>query len=295
MSNIIIPQKLCIYFSYPSLVNGSAGNIPSASAVFSQYEQVIFGSGLEEVDHPDHANTVAIISSLPDTTIFGYIDSTLSLDTIQTKIDLWKDMGCKGIFCDRFGYDFGLTRSSQRSIIWSIHAANLKAFVNCWNPDDAFSNVVVPYVNPDGLVTRLNNKDWYLAESFAVINGSYDDADTDSNGIKDFQDKAAKMVAYRTTYGTKMAAVATLGSATFTQNLADYSYYIAALNKFDGWGMGEEYYSASSASLPFRSRTVFYGTKFTSGFTVIDGKLERKTNIGIHVDTNAHTINTLLD
>jgi hypothetical protein len=295
MSNNIVPQKLCIYFSYPGLVNGSAGNISSASAVFSQYDQVVFGTGLEEIAHPDHANTVAIIASLPDTIFFGYIDSTLPLDTIQTKIDLWKDMGCKGIFCDRFGYDFGLIRAVQRSIIWSVHAAKLKAFVNCWNPDDAFSNIAVPYNNPDGLVTRLGYNDWYLAESFAVINGSYDDADADSNGVKDFQDKAAKMVAYRTTYGTKMAAVATLGSVPFTQNLADYSYYIAALNKFESWAMGEEYYSASSASLPYRTRALFYGTKFTSGVTAVDGKLERKTNIGLHVDTNTHTINTLLD
>jgi len=149
--------------------------------------------------------------------------------------------------------------------------------------------------NPTGLPTRLSNKDWYLAESFAVINGSYDDSDSDSNGIKDFQDKAAKMTAYKTTYGTSLAAIATLGTATFVQNFADYSYYSAVLNKFDAWGFGEEFYSASSAQLPFRTRDTFYGTKFTSAITTTGGILERHTNVGIHVDTNQHTVNILLD
>jgi len=199
MSNNLIPLRLAVYYSYPSLINSSNGDISAASSVFSQYNQVILGAGLEGNDHPDHANTIAIISSLPDTMFFGYIDSTLNLDQIQTKIDLWKSTGVKGIFCDKFGFDYGCTRSVQRAIIWSIHAANLRAFVNAWNPDDVFSSVVVPYTNPDGLATRLGNKDWYLAESFGIINGSFDDADNDSNGIKDFQDKAVKMVAYRTT------------------------------------------------------------------------------------------------
>jgi hypothetical protein len=298
MSNII-PKKLAIYYSYPSLVNGAAGNISAAVATFSQYDLIVFGDGLQLSSHPDNSNTISIINdpAMANVLVFGYIDSTLDLDTIQTNIDLWFDMGVKGIFCDRFGYDFGNSRQHQREIIWSIHAksTSFRAFVNAWNPDDAFSPAVDATYNPSGLATRLNNRDWYLAESFAVINGSYDDADSDSNGIKDFQDKAVKMNAYKTTYGTKMAAIATLGSATFVQNFADYSYYVATLNKFGAWGFGEEFYSASSAMLPFRTRATFYGTKFTSAISTAGGIIERQTNVGLHIDSVNHTINILLD
>jgi len=294
----ITPKKLAIYYSYPSLVNGASGNISTAVDVFSQYDLLVFGDGLQDPSHPDYSNTVAIVNhaGMTNTTIFGYIDSTLTLDAIQGKIDQWYVAGVKGIFLDKFGYDFGLTRQKQREITWCVQnkGSGLKVFVNAWNPDDVFSPTTNAS-NPSGLPTRLGSNDWYLAESFAVINGAYDDNDTDSNGIKDFQDKAVKMKNYNTTYGTKMAAIATLGSATFTQNLADYSYFSAVLNGLDAWGFGEEFFSAVSAQLPFRTRATFYGTKFTAPITTAGGILEHQTNIGIHIDTNAHTVDILLD
>lgn len=295
----ITPKKLAIYYSYPGLVNGSNSVVSAAVAVFSQYDTVVFGQGLEVATHPDHANTVSIINdpAMANTTVFGYVDSTLPLNDIQEKIDLWYDMSVGGIFLDQFGYDFNVSRRKQREIIWCVHnkSNNFSAFVNAWNPDDVFSAAVDSTNNPNGLSTRLANKDWYLAESFAVVNGAFDDGDSDSDGVKNFQDKAVKMTAYKATYGTKMAAVATLGSETFSQNLADYSYYLAALNKFDSWGFGEQYFSASSASLPFRTRTPFIGTKFDSSIIINGGIIERQTNVGIHVDTVNHTVNTLLD
>lgn len=292
----ITPKRLAFYYSYPSLVNGASGDIGLAVDTFSQYDLLVFGSGLESPSHPDYANTVSIIGDggMVDTAVFGYIDSTLSLDEIQGKIDQWYAMGVKGIFCDQFGYDFSVSRQKQREIVWCIHSKGISAFVNAWNPDDVFSPAVDSTWNPSGLATRLVGTDWYLAESFAVINGSYDDADSDSNGIKDFQDKAFKMSEYKTTFGTGLAAVATLGSVTFTQNLADYSYFSAVLNGMDAWGFGEEYFSASSALLPFRSRATFYGNRFTSAITTTGGVLEHQTNVGIHIDTNTHTVGILL-
>ncbi|AYV84282.1 MAG: hypothetical protein Hyperionvirus21_16 [Hyperionvirus sp.] len=294
----INPKKLAIYYSYPSLINGAGGNISLAAAAFSVYHLVVFGDGLESPTHPDNANTIAIIAdpSMTSTQVFGYIDSTQTLDVIQGKIDQWAVMGVKGIFLDKFGYDFGLTRESQREIVWSVHSrgSGLKAFVNAFNPDDVFSPAVVPINNPSGLVTRVGPNDWYLAESFAVINGVYDDNDLDSNGIKDFQDKAIKMTAYNATYSTNMAAVATLGAATFSQDLADYSYFSAVLNSFNAWGFGEQYYSAATALLPFRTRKTFYGQRFTNSISITGGVMQHQTNIGINIDTNAHTVNVLL-
>ncbi len=299
MSNTLPPQKLAIYYSYPSLVNGSAGDVNAAATVFKDYQQVVFGAGLEDTSHPDHVNTISIINhvDMANTEVYGYIDGALALNSIQEKIDKWFDMGVKGIFIDKFGYDYGLTREKQREIVWCIHekgAGNLKAFVNAWNPDDAFSPAVHTN-NPNGLATRLGVNDTYLAESFALINGAYDDADTDTNGKKDFQDKAEKMAGYKTTFGTKLAAVSTYDNSAFDQNKADYSYFAATLNDFDTWGFGEQFFSASSAMLPFITRKPFYGSKFTGPVTFNGGVYERNTNIGIHINTTTHATDVLLD
>jgi len=295
----IIPKKLAFFYGYMSLINSASGNIPAAVAAFSAYDQVVIGAGLEDPSHPDHANAVSIINdpAMVNTEVFGYVTATASLNVIQGKIDQIYNMGCKGVFVDESGFDYNVTREKQREIVWCIHekgSNTLKVFMNAWNPDDVFSPAVHATCNPNGLPTRLGANDSYLAESFAVINGAYDDADSDANNIKDWQDKAAKMATYHTTFGTKMCAVATNGSGSFDQNKADYSYYAATLNNFYSWGYGEEFYSASSCNMPFRTRKSFYGNRFDSAVTIVGNVYERRTNIGIHLDTSAHTVDILL-
>lgn len=298
MTTITPPKKLAFFYGWPSAVNSAGGNVATAAGVYKDYDQVVLGAGLEDPGHPDHANTVSIIAhpDMASTEVFGYIDATLSLNVIQGKIDQWHAMGVAGIFMDQFGYDFGVGRVKQREIVWCIHekAAGLKAFVNAWNVDHAFSPAIDATHNPDGLETRLQAGDIYLAESFAIMNGAYDDADGDSNNIKDFQDKADKMVAYRTTYGTEMAAVTTNDASAFDQNKADYSYLLAVVNEFDSWGWGEENFSSVSASLPFRARASYDGTKFTGAVVKAGGVIERDTNVGISINTSTHTVSNLL-
>lgn len=295
----ITPKKLCIYYGYLSSVNATY-SVAGAANVFKDYDQLVIGAGIEEPTHGDYANTVAILSHplMANVEVFGYIPATLPLNTIQEKIDKITALpNVSGIFVDTFGYDFGVTREKQREIVWSIHEkgdGNLKAFVNSWNPDDAFSSNVHATYNPAGLATRLGPNDYYLAESFAVMNGAYDDTDVDNNGIKDWQDKAAKMVNYNTVYGTKMTAIATSNSAPFDQAKADYSYFASLLNGFYSWGYGEDLFSAVSAQLPFRTRKVFYGTRFDSAVSITGNVYERRTNVGINVDTSAHTVDYIL-
>lgn len=42
----LLPGKLAIYYGYPSLVNGSNGNLNVATEVFNDYDIVVFGDGL---------------------------------------------------------------------------------------------------------------------------------------------------------------------------------------------------------------------------------------------------------
>src|SRR5438876_5501709 len=41
------PQRLAIYYGYPSLVNGAHQDLSRAVAVFSEYDLIVLGAGLE--------------------------------------------------------------------------------------------------------------------------------------------------------------------------------------------------------------------------------------------------------
>src|SRR5688500_8633894 len=69
------PRRLAVYYGYPSLVNGSGGDVERAVATFAAYDVVVFGDGLEFADvNPrrlpngagaaEHNKTKAIIDRL---------------------------------------------------------------------------------------------------------------------------------------------------------------------------------------------------------------------------------------
>ena len=67
------PVRLAIYYGYPSLVNGSNGSEEKAARVFSQYDAVVLGDGLEfpnrqlkpnpTGDPVEHSKTAKIIAA----------------------------------------------------------------------------------------------------------------------------------------------------------------------------------------------------------------------------------------
>ncbi len=175
------PGRLAIYFGFPSAVNGAAGDVNAAAAVFDDYDVVLFGAwlhlpqhdpgdpgsnpffdnGCTQNAHFDHNNTAAIISLLtPATVVYGYVSiggentaricpstaptpTPLSEMEIQTAIDQWDAMGVTGIFFDEAGYDFGTTRARQNTAINYAHSKGLSVFINAFNPDDIFSDEAV--------------------------------------------------------------------------------------------------------------------------------------------------------
>lgn len=282
-----LPKKLAIYYGWPSSVNATY-SVSGAAAVFGDYDMVVFGAGLEDSGHSDHQNTEDIINhaNMSATSSYGYVDATASQSTIETSIDNWADMGVAGIFCDQFGYDFAVSREKQNDIVQYIHDKSLSAFVNAWDPDDAFSSDVESTYNPSGVACKLGSGDWYLAESYQIINGSYQSA-------TDWSTKAGKMNTYKSSNSTKMACITTTSGA-FDQDKFDYSYFSVVLHGFDAAGWGEPYFSASSASLPFRTRKTFYGNQYDGDVSESSGVYERKTNVGISINTNNHTVDYLL-
>ncbi len=287
-TTVTIPKKLAIFYAYPSTVNNTY-SVPGAVSVFNDYDLVVFGAGIEESSHPDHTKTKNIIkdSQMANTEVYGYIDSTRTVADFKNRVVSWKNMGVKGIFCDQFGYDFGTTRVKQNSLISYIHSKSLKAIVDAWDPDDVFSTTINIPNNPLGIGCLLNNSDWYLAQSYQILNGDY-------QNVTFWQTRSNKMVNYRQQFGTKMACITTYDSRPFDQNKADYSYYSAVIYKFDAWGWGEINFSATSVQLPMRQRKDVLGTKFKTNITVIGPVYERQTNVGIQLNTVSHTTNVIL-
>lgn len=279
------PKKLLVYYAYPSSLNSAENqwDLDAVAADFAQYDLVILGAGLEDSSHGDHNNTKTILadSQVANVEFFGYIDTTTALNDNKTKIDNWKDMGGQltGIFCDKFGYDWNNTRCDQNDLVQYIHDKSLDAFVNAWDPDDAFDGTPAP---------KLGSSDWFLAESYQIIDGDYETETA-------WTTRSDKMVDHRDTYGTKMACITTTNSTTgYDAGKWDYAYFSCALYGFDACGWGEPNFSASDAVAPFRTRKAITGSKTHGSIAQNGSKYEINTNVGIHVDASNHTVSTSL-
>lgn len=173
-------KKFAVYYGIPSLVKevgkencgvSQEEEISCAINIFSNFDFVIFGAGLEEEDHYAHNSTMEVIKGSAATLFFGYInlgdlhkEKYYSTVDLQNKITLWKKMGVYGVFIDESGFDFWTQEKSKyrerlNAILDSIHAEGLYAIVNAWNPEDIFTSFKK---NP----AHLQRGDSYLLESY---------------------------------------------------------------------------------------------------------------------------------
>jgi hypothetical protein len=291
----LFPKKLAIYYGFPSLVNGAAGDLNAATDVFNDYDLVVFGDGLQDSSHPDHANTTTIISNLQTapnaTTVYGYIPigvttGNLPIAEIQSRVDDWTSMGVAGIFLDEAGYDFGVTRQRQNDAVNYVHSKGVSAFINAFNPDDVFSPAAEPTFNPTGDATQLGSNDIYLHESFQIILSQFQDPVFWAN-------KSDKAFNYKNQFGTQMATVTTVDPSQpgFDQGKFDYAWWSTLLYGFDAMGWGELFFSAASSSLPFRTRPNpgVIGSAFISPVVHAPPLHTRTTTAGqIEVNTDTH-------
>jgi len=277
-------------------VNGSGGDLEKAADIFSSYDIVVFGDGLQ-YEHPDHENTATLIGKLEDTAVYGYIpigvtnlpasQQALSIPEIKGRVLAWGAMGVAGIFLDQAGYDFGVARERQNAVVEFVHGQGLSVFINAWNPDDVFSTATHSTHNPTGEAPLLDEGDIYLLESFQIVLSEYQDTAF-------WTRKSDKALAYKNQYGTRMATVTTVSPAdtAFLRDRFDYAWWSTLLYGFDLMGWGELYFSANS-TLPLRPRPDLgeVGNAFTSMSVTHDGHVHtRETARGtILVDSNAHT------
>jgi hypothetical protein len=276
--NNSVPERLAIYYGYPSLVNGSGGDVQRAASVFAGYDAVVLGDGLEfadkqpgrypEGDPAEHQKAQQIIGTIqkrnPATRIYGYVclgeipwpkgkQTALSAKELQERIQLWKQMGVYGIFLDEAGYDYPVvTRERQNLAVRMIHEAGLSAFMNAYFVEHLFSlenklpNTNGSEKNPNRLAPLLDRRDLFLLESFQIKNGDYEDAAA-------AEERLSKALKYRRQYGTRIFATTTTTEARqFSAEKFNYAWWTARLYGLDGLSWGEPYFAAANNSLPNR-------------------------------------------
>ncbi|HEX4488590.1 MAG TPA: hypothetical protein VH088_20090 [Terriglobales bacterium] len=304
------PARLAIYYGYPSLVNGANGDVEKATEVFSRYDVVVFGDGLEFSDHQasriaqgdptEHAKVTQIIAKMKQRNaavrIYGYVPlgeyQHLSDTEIQQRIGLWKQMGVAGIFLDEGSYDFGnVDRARQNKAVNYVHQQGLSAFMNGFFPDHIFGLENEPLYskgknkNPSRQPPALNANDLYLIESYQIREGAYDDP-------ANWQERMKKVLDYRKKYGTQMFAITTAGKQSFDAQKLNYGWWSAWMNDLDGFGWGEPNFSASDNLLPDH-RCVMNATDLKKMGPVSSEKNRFWRKAGgemVVLDTNAHTV-----
>jgi hypothetical protein len=268
--------RLAIYYGYPSLVNGANGDVEKAASVFSAYDVVVLGDGLEFPDkqsgrYPpgdpeEHQKVLRIIAAVrdrgPRTRFYGYVclgeipvpqgeKISLTPGQLEQRVTLWKQMGVAGIFLDEAGYDFAVvTRERQNMAVRIIHELGLSAFMNAYFLDHLFSlEDKLPHANgaaknPEHLPPLLDRRDLFLLESFQVRNSDYED-------FPEWQARLNQALNYRRRYGAGIfATTTTTEQQPFSPEKFNYAWWTALLYGLDGFSWGEPDFAARTNSLP---------------------------------------------
>ena len=252
-------KHLCIYYGWPSLVNGSSGNLTMATDTFAQFDLIVFGDGIWKDSHGDHINTTTIIGNLnaAGKAAYGYVDlgvttQDLTYAEMTQAVDGWDSMGVKGIFWDDAGYDYNTTRGRQDSVISYCHQKGLSVIMNAWVPADVLG----------GSDVILNSNDIYLLESYLISEGSY-------TSLTAWKTKADECAAYEASLGVKMACLSSGGTPISpTYNTTDpftQAWFGAAMYNFDYFQATDEDYSSSNNIVHyFPNISTTYGSTWDS-------------------------------
>lgn len=178
-------EKVCIYYGYPVGI-GNSWSVEGALAIYKGYDIVVFGDTYELPEQEVYAETVEILKRLaeeaPKTRCVGYIPigdleeteySGLTMQELKRRVDLWANIGAKGIFLDEFGYDYKVTRERQNEIVDYVHEQGMFCIANSWNTNYVFSSLPMTLddlpgfePNPKGLAPTIGRNDYSLLENF---------------------------------------------------------------------------------------------------------------------------------
>jgi hypothetical protein len=253
---ISAPQRLGIYYGWPSAALSIGESMVAPEALFSQFSVVVFGGSLAEPNHPDHAETLALIDALiqQGVEIYGYIDMGMttrpgaaSMADLAGEIGRWRAAGVTGVFWDDAGYEFtaGLDflayRQRLAEIVARTHEAGLTAFLNAWNPDDLFRETAgggeaLPEV-------PIAADDLVLAESWFVTDGRLEQP-------MPWHERAEKLAGYQAARPFRLACVSTGDDRgeVIENDLFQAAYWAAVMAQCDLFQYTNPHYSATGAA-----------------------------------------------
>ena len=253
---IIAPQRLGIYYGWPSAALSIDESIIVPEDLFSQFSVVVFGETLAEPEHPDHTKTLDLIDVLTQqgVEVYGYIDMGMttrpgasSMADLASEIERWLDAGATGIFWDDAGYEYteGLSYLAYRQrlaeLIERTHAAGLKVFLNAWNSDDLFRTTVAGGEEPPNLL--ITEDDLVLAESWFVSDGRLEEP-------MQWYERAEKLAGYRDARPFRLACVSTGDDRgeLAESGLFQAAYWAAVMEQCDLFQYTNPHYSATGTA-----------------------------------------------
>lgn len=252
-------RSLLIFYAAPTIINAQY-SIDYASGILARYDDIVLGAGLEDTGNVYYNDTKTIIANVKamssGTVFWGYIDTgvttgNLPLSTIYSLVDQWIAIGAGGIFLDVFGYDYGVSRDRQNSILNYIHSKNIGSIMNVFNPDQALSSAVDATYNPSGTATVANSSDVLLLESWILNSDAYTSPYYAT--FSDVKTRADKARTYRTSLGIRIFAVNIfLHTGTSTSDLTNYNSFceaMARIFRLDSSGIAASQYGATGTDV----------------------------------------------
>ncbi|KAJ3192894.1 hypothetical protein HK101_005794 [Irineochytrium annulatum] len=256
-------KNLAIYYGWLSALNSSSlhSSVPLIASHLSQFDHVVLGAGLQSPTHPDHGNTVQIISSAvamkPSMLFWGYVTigaaSGVSMDDLRSQIQAWKDVGAGGVFVDEAGFDYATDRVQCRrrqiGVAIMAHGLGMPVAYNAWDPDDLVGRLPGYNGGEEEGEIPWREGDALLYESYV-----FTAADVPKIGVRvgtetfeQYRTHVGKLTAARERYGVAIWGVPTtrMSSADFVQAEWNFLCHAALVDGFDAVGWGHSQFSAS--------------------------------------------------
>lgn len=302
-------RQLLIFYGIPMSING-IGDADYAAGQLARFDDVVLGYGLQDTGHPNYASTITVITKAktlnPRMVIWGNIDVGVSggtshnhsTGTLQTHIDQWVTAGANGIFCDNFGYDRGVTRARQNTIVTYVHTKSIGAMLYSTAITDALSPAIVATYNASGTATAADSRDAYLAD-FAF------NSDTVTSpyfvSFATMKQRGDDMRTWRTTLGVRMFASNVLvQTGTGQTSLDEYRGIAESLGhifRLNGFGISASLYSASGTDInkvaPYSQKVPFVpGGRLTSPYVINGSNTEiQAPDLGVivHYESGQYT------
>lgn len=128
-------KKLAIYYGWPYAVRDLSeepSSLEHAVRVFSQFDLIVLGAGLESPEHGDHKNTKYIVEKLSGRGVQGYIHlgrtkdyRCFSDDELVEKLTKWRSMGVNGVLVDLIGPNYNASLERVAGVARAAHDIGL--------------------------------------------------------------------------------------------------------------------------------------------------------------------------